>query len=106
MGIFSAEELQSCTIRSDITIMNEPERAQFESIVGEDFVNLCQSHGHTAIVTLGERGSIIITGSSEILIPAIYTERILDATGCGDAYRAGLLYGLTHGWNIEKAAKL
>ena len=36
----------------------------------------------------------------------MYTENILDATGCGDAYRAGLLYGLSHTWNLEKSAQL
>ncbi len=106
MGIFSRDELISLAIKSDITIMNEPERAQFESIVGEDFVNLCRSYGHTAIVTLWEEWSIIISELSEIWIPALYIENILDATGCGDAYRAGLLYGLAHDWNIKKSAKL
>ncbi len=106
MGILSAEELRSCVVKSHITIMNEPERAQFESIVGEDFVNLCRSYGHTAIVTLWEEWSIIISESSEIWISALYIENILDATGCGDAYRAGLLYGLSHGWNITKSAQL
>ncbi len=52
MGILSAEELRSCAVKSHITIMNEPERVQFESIVGEDFVKICQSYGHTAIITL------------------------------------------------------
>lgn len=106
MGIFNSEELRSCVVKSQITIMNEPERIQFESIVGEDFINICQSHGHTAIVTLGERGSMIYSGYEEIVLPAIYTDMTLDATGCGDAYRAGLLYGLSHGWNIEKSAQL
>ena len=86
--------------------MNEPERIQFESIVGEDFVSISKSHGHIAIVTLGERGSMIYSGYEEIVLPAIYTDMTLDATGCGDAYRAGLLYGLSHGWNIEKSAQL
>lgn len=31
---------------------------------------------------------------------------MVDATGCGDAFRGGLLYGLSEGWDIEKSCKL
>ena len=43
MGIFSGEELKTQVIQADITIMNEPERIQFQKMVGEDFVHICQS---------------------------------------------------------------
>lgn len=55
MGIFSGEELKSQAVKADITIMNEPERAQFQKMVGEDFLDICTSYGHTGIVTLGEK---------------------------------------------------
>lgn len=55
MGIYSDEELREMATLADITIMNEPERIQFESMVGEDFVSICIAHGHTGIVTLGEK---------------------------------------------------
>lgn len=41
MGIFSGEELKAQVVKADITIMNEPERAQFKKMVGEDFVDIC-----------------------------------------------------------------
>ena len=37
---------------------------------------------------------------------SIYVETVLDATGCGDAFRSGLLYGLSEGWSLEKSAQL
>ena len=106
MGIYNREELRSMAVLADITIMNEPERIQFEDIVWEDFTSICLAHGHTGIVTLGEKWAVIKSKMSEILIPAIYVDAIVDATGCGDAFRAGLLYGLSNWWKIEKAWQL
>lgn len=42
MGIFSAQELKEQVVKADITIMNEPERVQFQKMVGEDFVDICR----------------------------------------------------------------
>jgi adenosine kinase len=47
------------------------------------------------VVTLGARGSIVHTDRGEVEIPSVKAEAIVDPTGCGDAFRAGLLYGLT-----------
>jgi hypothetical protein len=59
MGIFSREELIECATLSQMTIMNEPERKQFEAISGHDPVDLCRAHGNICIITLGENGSDI-----------------------------------------------
>ncbi len=48
------------------------------------------------IVTRGGKGSNIYTGGHRIDIPAVKTAAVNDPTGCGDAYRAGLLHGLMH----------
>jgi len=60
----------------------------------------------TIITTLGEKGSTIITHESEINIPAAKVPELLDPTGAGDAYRAGLLKGLVMKKDIEKAARI
>lgn len=54
------------------------------------------------IVTLGGQGSHIYTKEKRIEIPCAKTEKLADPTGCGDAYRAGLLYGLMNdlGWDV------
>ncbi|MEZ5445312.1 MAG: carbohydrate kinase family protein [Gammaproteobacteria bacterium] len=46
------------------------------------------------IITRGASGSVIMTGGGEIAIPVAIPRAVRDPTGCGDAYRAGLLYGL------------
>jgi adenosine kinase len=49
------------------------------------------------IVTHGAQGSTIRTGGERLAIPAVKPRAILDPTGCGDAYRAGLLHGIIRG---------
>jgi adenosine kinase len=60
----------------------------------------------TIIATLGENGSLVSNSNSDIRIPAAKISGIIDPTGAGDAYRAGLLKGLTMGKDIETAAKM
>lgn len=58
------------------------------------------------IVTLGAEGSLIYTAERCISIPAAPPLAVVDPTGCGDAYRAGLLYGIGQGWAWEKTGRL
>ena len=58
------------------------------------------------IETLGADGSRIHSGGRTIAIPAVPAAAIVDPTGCGDAYRAGLLYGIGRGWDWPKTGRL
>jgi adenosine kinase len=58
------------------------------------------------VVTLGARGSVIMTGGRRLEIPPVTAERVLDPTGCGDAYRAGLLYGIAAGLDWPVTGRL
>lgn len=58
------------------------------------------------IVTRGEQGADIFTGGKHIEIPCVTAQSVIDPTGCGDAFRAGLLYGLTHGMDWETTGRL
>ena len=58
------------------------------------------------VVTLGAAGSLIHAGGRVVTIPAVAPAALVDPTGCGDAYRAGLLYGITQGWDWEKTGRL
>jgi adenosine kinase len=64
------------------------------------------SHVEAAIVTRGAEGSTIYTEGTEISIPPVAPDAIVDPTGCGDAYRAGLLFGLSQGWSWAKTGRL
>jgi adenosine kinase len=58
------------------------------------------------IVTRGEQGAEIHTGGKRIDIPCVPADQVVDPTGCGDAFRAGLLYGLTEGMDWETTGRL
>jgi adenosine kinase len=63
-------------------------------------------HVEALIVTRGGEGSIIFAGRDRIEIPAVEPSEILDPTGCGDAYRAGLIYGITKEMSWEDTGRL
>lgn len=58
------------------------------------------------ITTLGEKGSLISTSDGDSKIPAALVSNVVDPTGAGDAYRAGLIKGLIDGRDIETSAKM
>jgi adenosine kinase len=58
------------------------------------------------IVTRGEQGAEIFTSGQRIDIPCVQADRVVDPTGCGDAFRAGILYGLTNGMDWATTGRL
>jgi adenosine kinase len=58
------------------------------------------------ITTLGEKGSLISKPAFDVAIPAAEVHDVVDPTGAGDAYRAGLLKGIVSGRDIETSAKI
>jgi adenosine kinase len=58
------------------------------------------------VTTLGESGSTVRQGDDLIEIPPVRAARVVDPTGCGDAYRAGLLAGLRRGHGFEVAGRM
>ena len=58
------------------------------------------------IITKGAAGSVVHADGREIAIPAARPEAVVDPTGCGDAYRAGLIYGLANGLDWETTGRV
>jgi adenosine kinase len=58
------------------------------------------------IVTRGEQGAEIFNGGKRIDIPCVPADQVADPTGCGDAFRAGLLYGLANGMDWATTGRL
>jgi adenosine kinase len=58
------------------------------------------------VVTLGARGSVVYAGARTLEIPSVQAREVVDPTGCGDAFRAGLLYGLAADFDWPTTGRL
>ena len=59
-----------------------------------------------ACVTLGERGSVLVQQSDIIEVPPVLVDRVVDTTGAGDQYAAGVLFGLARGFDLAECGRL
>ena len=105
MPLFSGDELLECVHKSSYVILNDYEAELLQSRTGENLATLAR-HVEALIVTRGGEGSVIHTAAGQIDIPAVRPAAILDPTGCGDAYRSGILYGIVHGLDWETSGQL
>jgi len=58
------------------------------------------------VVTLGAEGCEVWVDGEKTLVPPVKAEEVLDPTGCGDAFRGALLFGLEQGWSLARCAAL
>jgi adenosine kinase len=63
-------------------------------------------HARAIVVTMGERGSEILTPDRALAIPAVPPRQVVDPTGVGDAYRGGFLKGLALGAGFEVCGRM
>ena len=96
MPLFSGDEFRSMIEKATYVIVNDYESQLLQARTGwsaEEIAARVQAY----IVTLGPRGSLIHAGGTTHEIPPAHERRIVDPTGCGDAYRAGLIFGIMRG---------
>jgi adenosine kinase len=58
------------------------------------------------VVTLGHEGCEVWVGGRKTPVPPVRAREVVDPTGCGDAWRGALLFGLEQGWSLERCARL
>jgi adenosine kinase len=105
LPMFSGPELLDMMRGARALAVNDYEASVVEDKTRRKPAELARSVG-AVIVTRGAEGSTIYADGREMAIPAVKPEALVDPTGCGDAYRAGLLYGLARDWGWEKSARL
>ncbi|MBA0902702.1 MAG: carbohydrate kinase family protein [Candidatus Nitrotoga sp.] len=103
--MFGSDELLNFTRQADYVTVNNYEAKLFQDKTGKTIEELSKLT-RAFIVTLGAQGSIIYADGKEMRIPTPTATKLLDPTGCGDAYRAGLLYGIQKGWDWGTSGRL
>lgn len=105
LPMFNEQELKDFIEKATYITVNDYE-AQLLSRNSHLSLGEIRKMVEALIITKGSSGSTIMTSSDEIHIPAFNVENPVDPTGCGDAYRAGIAYGIVKNWNWEKSGKL
>lgn len=105
LPMFNGDELLQCLKLADYCAVNDYEARLLSERTGRSIESL-SGEVKALIVTLGGKGSEIHTGGRKLDIPCATPTALEDPTGCGDAYRAGLLYGIEHGMDWEQTGRL
>jgi len=105
LPMFNGKELEQFLELADYCTVNDYEAKLLCECIGKPLEELARGV-KALIVTLGGKGSEIYADGQRWLIPCVKPEALVDPTGCGDAYRAGLLYGIARGWAWGKTGQL
>ncbi len=105
LPMFSGEELLTFIDQASYVAANDYE---FEMLMDRTGLTLpaIASRLNALIVTRGDKGSEIYAGGERYDIPCVPAAAVVDPTGCGDAYRAGLLYGISKGFDWPTTGRL
>jgi len=114
LPMFEGDELLELLDGAAVYVVNDYEWSLTQEKTGLDEDAIAERVG-ALIVTRGAEGSIVRRGGRDLgleleadrtEVDSVKPEAVTDPTGCGDAYRSGLLHGLARGWSVEAGAKL
>ena len=105
LPMFNGEELLHFIDMATYLAVNDYESQVIQDKTGLNLEQLA-AKVKALIVTLGGQGSHIYADGQRFEVPCVKADKIIDPTGCGDAYRAGLLYGIASGWDWPTCGRL
>jgi len=105
LPMFNGAELMEFVSMASYVTVNDYEGQMLQDRTGKKIEELAKLV-KALVVTLGARGSVIHAGGQTIEIPCVKPGEVVDPTGCGDAFRAGLLYGMAAGFDWQLAGRL
>ncbi|UJP05197.1 MAG: carbohydrate kinase family protein [Nitrosomonas sp.] len=105
LPMYHGNELLHFIDQADYIAVNDYEGELLQERTGLTLESLARKT-KALIITLGAQGSIIHADGKQYQIPSVKPQEVVDPTGCGDAYRAGLLYGIVNGWDWPTTGRL
>ena len=87
----------------DIAFVNDEGHEQLRKLVSEDYAELLTKGGSLVVQTKGANGCVICTPEGENIHCAAHKVEPVDTTGAGDTFNASFVYGLSQGWDVQRA---
>jgi len=106
LPMFDGAELRAFVDQASWVAVNDYEGRMLCERTGHTLETLSRSHLQGVVVTLGAEGCELWQQGVRTLVAGVAAREVLDPTGCGDAFRAALLYGLERGWPLQRCAEL
>ena len=106
LPMFDGEELRSFVDRASWVAVNDYEAQMLVERTGRSLEQMSRSHLRGIVVTLGAQGCELWQQGARTAVAGVAATEVVDPTGCGDAFRAALLYGLERGWPLGDCARL
>jgi len=105
MPLFDGKDILDIASMARAMTVNDYEAGLVEQRTGKSIAELARNMD-AIVVTRGAQGASLYQDGVEHQIPPVPAADIVDPTGCGDAHRSGLLYGLSSGWTWHDSCKL
>lgn len=106
LPMFDGPELKRFVAQARWVAVNDYEARMLCDRTGETLESLSTSHLAGVIVTLGAEGCDVWEQGQRTHVPGTPATEVVDPTGCGDAFRGALLYGLERGWPLHRCVEL
>ena len=106
LPMFDGDELKRFVSQATWVAVNDYEGKMLAERTGQSLAELSRGHLRGLIETLGAEGCNVYVQGEVTHVPGVKAEAVVDPTGCGDAFRGGLLFGLSQGWDLVKSVTL
>lgn len=106
LPMFNGEELQRFVSQASWVAVNDYEGKMLAERTGHSLADLSRGHLLGLIETLGAEGCNVYVQGEVTHVPGVKAAAVVDPTGCGDAFRGGLLFGLSQGWDLIRSVGL
>jgi adenosine kinase len=106
LPMFDGAELRAFVDRASWVAVNDYEAQMLADRTGRSIEEMSRSHLQGVIVTLGAHGCEVWQQGQKTTVAGVLATEVVDPTGCGDAFRAAMLYGLERGWTMVDCARL
>lgn len=106
LPMFNGDELKAFVQQASWVAVNDYEARMLSERTGQSIEALSRSHLRGVVVTLGAEGCEVWVQGTRTHVPGHQATAVVDPTGCGDAFRAALLYGLERDWPLQRCVEL